>query len=98
MRQHCDQCYHESCVTTEGEPATNHERCHHATQCVTTESEPAANNEYYHHTDHATQCVTTEGEPATTLWELWNGDEAGPSMNSRNHIMFGGNGTVLFPL
>jgi len=28
-------------------------------------------------------------EPATTLWELWDGDQEGPSMNSRNHIMFG---------
>ena len=35
------------------------------------------------------------GEPATTLWELWNSDEAGPGMNSRNHIMFGGNGVWL---
>ena len=23
------------------------------------------------------------------LWELWNSDTQGPSMNSRNHIMFG---------
>ena len=28
-------------------------------------------------------------EPATTLWELWDADVQGPSMNSRNHIMFG---------
>jgi alpha-L-rhamnosidase len=28
-------------------------------------------------------------EPATTLWELWDSDQQGPSMNSRNHIMFG---------
>uniref|UniRef100_A0A7S3FLN6 alpha-L-rhamnosidase n=1 Tax=Haptolina ericina TaxID=156174 RepID=A0A7S3FLN6_9EUKA len=28
-------------------------------------------------------------EPATTLWELWDSDSQGPSMNSRNHIMFG---------
>jgi len=28
-------------------------------------------------------------EPATTLWELWNSDQEGPGMNSRNHIMFG---------
>ena len=26
-------------------------------------------------------------EPATTLWELWNSDVDGPSMNSRNHIV-----------
>jgi alpha-L-rhamnosidase len=26
------------------------------------------------------------GEPATTLWELWDGDHEGPSMNSRNHV------------
>lgn len=24
---------------------------------------------------------------ATTIWELWNGDTADPSMNSRNHVM-----------
>jgi alpha-L-rhamnosidase len=24
---------------------------------------------------------------ATTIWELWNGDSANPSMNSRNHVM-----------
>jgi len=24
---------------------------------------------------------------ATTVWELWNGDTANPSMNSRNHLM-----------
>jgi alpha-L-rhamnosidase len=24
---------------------------------------------------------------ATTIWELWNGDKANPSMNSHNHIM-----------
>jgi hypothetical protein len=35
------------------------------------------------------------GEPATTLWELWDGDHEGPSMNSRNHIMFGGPGKWL---
>lgn len=28
-------------------------------------------------------------EPATTMWELWNSDQEGPGMNSRNHIMFG---------
>ena len=27
---------------------------------------------------------------ATTIWELWNGDTAGPSMNSGNHIMLTG--------
>jgi len=35
-------------------------------------------------------------EPATTLWELWNSDVSGPSMNSRNHIMFGSVGTWLY--
>jgi len=29
--------------------------------------------------------MTKQG--ATTLWELWNGDTANPSMNSRNHVM-----------
>ena len=24
---------------------------------------------------------------ATTIWELWNGDTADPSMNSGNHVM-----------
>jgi alpha-L-rhamnosidase len=28
-------------------------------------------------------------EPATTIWELWDSDQEGPGMNSRNHIMFG---------
>ena len=28
----------------------------------------------------------TENE-ATTIWELWNGDKANPSMNSGNHVM-----------
>jgi alpha-L-rhamnosidase len=26
---------------------------------------------------------------ATTIWELWNGDTAGPGMNSRNHFALG---------
>merc|ERR1719265_926601 len=33
--------------------------------------------------------IHSKYEPATTLWELWNSDTQGPSMNSRNHIMFG---------
>ncbi|KAL3908065.1 MAG: hypothetical protein SGILL_008626, partial [Bacillariaceae sp.] len=33
--------------------------------------------------------IHNEYEPATTVWELWNSDTAGPSMNSRNHHMFG---------
>ena len=41
------------------------------------------------------EIIGKTGEPATTLWELWNSDEQGPSMNSRNHIMFGGNGVWL---
>jgi alpha-L-rhamnosidase len=35
-------------------------------------------------------------EPATTLWELWDADVQGPSMNSRNHIMFGSVGAWLY--
>jgi alpha-L-rhamnosidase len=35
-------------------------------------------------------------EPATTLWELWDADVQGPSMNSRNHIMFGSVGSWLY--
>ena len=27
---------------------------------------------------------------ATTFWELWNGDTAGPEMNSHNHVMLAG--------
>ncbi|KAM3577999.1 hypothetical protein VYU27_000102 [Nannochloropsis oceanica] len=34
--------------------------------------------------------LTNPLEPATTIWELWNSDQAGPAMNSRNHVMFGG--------
>src|SRR5665213_681797 len=30
------------------------------------------------------------GKGATTIWELWNGDTANPSMNSRNHLMLVG--------
>ena len=33
--------------------------------------------------------IANKYEPATTLWELWNSDDQGPGMNSRNHIMFG---------
>jgi len=35
-------------------------------------------------------------EPATTVWELWDADKEGPSMNSRNHIMFGTNGAWFY--
>lgn len=35
-------------------------------------------------------------EPATTVWELWDSDKEGPSMNSRNHIMFGTNGAWFY--
>lgn len=30
------------------------------------------------------------GKGATTIWELWNGDTAEPSMNSHNHVMLVG--------
>jgi alpha-L-rhamnosidase len=30
------------------------------------------------------------GQGATTVWELWNGDTADPSMNSGNHVMLVG--------
>ena len=33
--------------------------------------------------------VNNKYEPATTVWELWDSDTTGPSMNSRNHHMFG---------
>jgi len=32
---------------------------------------------------------TTTETPATTIWELWDSDNEGDGMNSRNHIMFG---------
>jgi alpha-L-rhamnosidase len=35
-------------------------------------------------------------EPATTVWELWDSHTEGPSMNSRNHIMFGTNGAWMY--
>ena len=35
-------------------------------------------------------------EPATTLWELWDSDQQGPGMNSRNHIMFGTVGSWMY--
>lgn len=46
--------------------------------------------------DVAWHLVTTTAYPsfgymieqgATSIWELWNGDTANPSMNSRNHVM-----------
>jgi alpha-L-rhamnosidase len=33
---------------------------------------------------------------ATTIWELWNGDTANPSMNSRNHVMLLGDLLVWY--
>ena len=35
-------------------------------------------------------------EIATTLWELWDSPREGPSMNSRNHIMFGSVGAWFY--
>ena len=35
-------------------------------------------------------------ENATTLWELWDSPNEGPSMNSRNHIMFGSIGAWFY--
>jgi alpha-L-rhamnosidase len=34
------------------------------------------------------------GKGATTVWELWNGDTADPSMNSGNHVMLIGDLTI----
>lgn len=34
--------------------------------------------------------------PATTLWELWNAPTGSPTMDSRNHIMFGSVGDWLY--
>ena len=48
------------------------------------------------HPDVAWQLVTQDTYPswgymvrqgATTIWELWNGDQGDPSMNSGNHVM-----------
>lgn len=48
------------------------------------------------HGDIAYRMATTDTYPgwgymvkrgATTIWELWNGDTANPSMNSGNHVM-----------
>jgi alpha-L-rhamnosidase len=33
---------------------------------------------------------------ATTLWEIWDSPSEGPSMNSRNHIMFGSVGAWFY--
>jgi len=33
---------------------------------------------------------------ATTIWELWNGDTANPSMNSGNHVMLVGDLVIWF--
>jgi alpha-L-rhamnosidase len=33
---------------------------------------------------------------ATTMWELWNGDTAGPHMNSHNHFALGSMGQWLY--
>jgi alpha-L-rhamnosidase len=33
---------------------------------------------------------------ATTIWELWNGDKADPSMNSGNHVMLVGDLVIWF--
>jgi alpha-L-rhamnosidase len=33
---------------------------------------------------------------ATTIWELWNGDSADPSMNSGNHVMLVGDLVIWF--
>ena len=35
-------------------------------------------------------------EPSTTLWELWNGPNRGPGMNSRAHVMMGSVGAWLY--
>jgi len=40
--------------------------------------------------------IVNVNEPATTVWELWNSDSQGSSMNSRNHIMFGTVDTWLY--
>jgi hypothetical protein len=37
-------------------------------------------------------------EPATTTWELYDAPQEGPSMNSRNHVMFATPSVWLFAL
>ncbi|UJR07641.1 hypothetical protein I4U23_011929 [Adineta vaga] len=39
---------------------------------------------------------TNPYENATTIWELWNAPLTGPSMNSRNHIMYGSFGAWFY--
>lgn len=39
---------------------------------------------------------TNAYENATTIWELWNAPFTGPSMNSRNHIMYGSVGAWFY--
>ncbi|CAF1475050.1 unnamed protein product [Adineta ricciae] len=39
---------------------------------------------------------TNRFENATTIWELWNAPLTGPSMNSRNHIMYGSVGAWFY--
>ncbi|MEI6196883.1 MAG: alpha-L-rhamnosidase C-terminal domain-containing protein, partial [Verrucomicrobiota bacterium] len=36
------------------------------------------------------------GQGATTIWELWNGNTADPTMNSGNHVMLIGDLVVWF--
>ncbi len=38
----------------------------------------------------------TVNKGATTIWELWNGDTEGPSMNSRNHFALGSCGEWFY--
>ena len=59
----------------------------------------------YGRPDIAFKIATNTGYPswgymiekgATTIWELWNGDTADPSMNSANHVMLLGDVIVWF--
>jgi alpha-L-rhamnosidase len=59
----------------------------------------------YNRTDLAYKIATNETWPswgymvkhgATTIWELWNGDTADPSMNSANHVMLLGDLLIWF--
>ncbi len=35
-------------------------------------------------------------QDATTIWELWNGNTADPTMNSHNHVMLVGDLVIWF--
>ncbi len=70
---------------------------HHTTGFLGTPVVLPMLSEYGYH-DYASRIISSTEYPslgymvehgATTVWERWNSDQAGPSMNSRNHYAFG---------